>query len=40
MRAFLAGLHDLLRGLFGFPSHRGPSGAAIEKRYRSTRRCC
>jgi hypothetical protein len=40
MRALLAALHDLLSGLFTFPSHRGASGAAIEARYRNTRRCC
>jgi hypothetical protein len=40
MRALLAALRDLLRGLFAFPSHRGAGGAAIEERYRNMRRCC
>ncbi len=43
MRAFVRGVRDLLRGLFGFPDrgrHAPNAAAAIEDRYRRPTRCC
>jgi hypothetical protein len=39
MRALLAAVADLLRGLFAFPLH-GSTRAALEERYARPRRCC
>jgi hypothetical protein len=41
MRAFLAAVGDLLRGLFAFPANGASSTrAALEERYARPRRCC
>ena len=44
MRALLAAVVDLLRGLFAFPANRPVGGssaaAAAEDRYSRPRRCC